>query len=44
MNEILHHLSGDYTLPIRDPVWKNIYLSPQFKNCSPQKLFSGWEG
>ncbi len=39
MNEILHHLSGDYTLPIRDPVWKNIYLSPQFKKLLSAEAF-----
>ncbi len=26
---ILKHLQGDYTEPIRDPLWRNIYLSPQ---------------
>ncbi|MFQ3620254.1 MAG: HD domain-containing protein, partial [Spirochaetales bacterium] len=25
---IIHHLDRDYTEPIRDPLWKHIYLSP----------------
>ncbi|RPJ08720.1 MAG: HD domain-containing protein [Spirochaetaceae bacterium] len=25
--KILHHLDSDYTEPIRDPIWKHIYLS-----------------
>lgn len=27
-NEIITHLEQDYTIPIRDPLWKHIYLSP----------------
>lgn len=27
---ILRHLENDYTEPVRDPVWKNIYLSKSF--------------
>jgi HD superfamily phosphohydrolase len=26
--EIIRHLSEDYTVPVRDPLWKHIYLSP----------------
>jgi HD superfamily phosphohydrolase len=26
---IIHHLERDFTEPIRDPLWKHIYLSPQ---------------
>ncbi|MGO9308157.1 MAG: HD domain-containing protein [Spirochaetia bacterium] len=26
-DRILHHLENDYTEPIRDPVWKHIYIS-----------------
>ncbi len=28
-NPIIQHLDQDYTEPIRDPLWKHIYLSPQ---------------
>ncbi len=27
-SKILHHLDEDYTDPVRDPIWKHIYLSP----------------
>jgi len=26
--EIIRHLSEDYTVPVRDPLWKHIYLTP----------------
>ncbi len=26
--KIISHLSEDYTIPVRDPLWKHIYLSP----------------
>ncbi len=28
-NSIIQHLDQDYTEPIRDPLWKHIYLSPE---------------
>ncbi len=31
MNPAAEHLYTEYTFPVRDPLWKNIYLSPQFK-------------
>ena len=30
--EIIRHLSADYTVPVRDPLWKHIYLSPGLRN------------
>ncbi len=30
-SKCFHHLSRDYTEPIRDPLWNNIYLTPGLK-------------
>ncbi len=27
-DQIIRHLNEDYTVPVRDPLWKHIYLSP----------------
>lgn len=38
-NEVLEHLERDYTEPIRDPLWKHIYLSRGFLKVIEQKPF-----
>jgi HD superfamily phosphohydrolase len=38
-NQILHHLDQDYTEPIRDPLWKHIYLSPQMMTIVASEPF-----
>lgn len=37
--KILQHLEEDYTEPIRDPIWKHIYLSPAFLKISALREF-----
>lgn len=37
--KILAHLERDYTEPIRDPLWKNIYLSEGMKEITRQRDF-----
>ena len=32
--EIIRHLSEDYTVPVRDPLWKHIYLSPGLRKIT----------
>ncbi|NOY09977.1 MAG: HD domain-containing protein [Spirochaetes bacterium] len=36
---ILNHLHNDYTEPIRDPVWKNIYLSGSLLEVTKDRCF-----
>ena len=36
---ILHHLENDYTEPIRDPVWKHIYISRELLKVVEQEQF-----
>ena len=36
---VLNHLHNDYTEPIRDPVWKNIYLSRELVEIIKAKKF-----
>jgi len=36
---ILHHLENDYTEPIRDPVWKHIYVSRELLKVVEQEAF-----
>jgi len=36
---ILHHLENDYTEPIRDPVWKHIYISRELLGVVEQEGF-----
>jgi uncharacterized protein len=38
-DRILHHLENDYTEPIRDPVWKHIYLSRELLRVVEQEPF-----
>lgn len=38
-NQIIHHLDQDYTEPIRDPLWKHIYLSPQMMTIVASEPF-----
>ncbi|WP_171832157.1 HD domain-containing protein [Oceanispirochaeta sp. M1] len=37
--EIIRHLSQDYTVPVRDPLWKHIYLSPGLRKIMYNKEF-----
>ncbi|MBI9104646.1 MAG: HD domain-containing protein [Spirochaetales bacterium] len=37
--KIITHLNRDYTEPIRDPLWSNIYLSPPLKELTRKKPF-----
>ncbi|MDC7239049.1 MAG: HD domain-containing protein, partial [Spirochaetales bacterium] len=37
--EIIRHLSEDYTVPVRDPLWKHIYLSPGLRKIMYQSEF-----
>ena len=37
--KIISHLNSDYTEPIRDPLWHNIYLSPAMKDLTRIKEF-----
>jgi HD superfamily phosphohydrolase len=32
--EVIRHLSEDYTVPVRDPLWKHIYLSPGLRKIT----------
>ncbi len=36
---VLNHLHNDYTEPIRDPVWKNIYLSGSLLEVTKDRCF-----
>jgi HD superfamily phosphohydrolase len=38
-DRILHHLENDYTEPIRDPVWKHIYISRALLPLIEQEQF-----
>jgi HD superfamily phosphohydrolase len=38
-DRILHHLENDYTEPIRDPVWKHIYMSRALLPVIEQEQF-----
>jgi HD superfamily phosphohydrolase len=38
-DRILHHLENDYTEPIRDPVWKHIYVSRALLPVIEQEQF-----
>jgi HD superfamily phosphohydrolase len=38
-DRILHHLENDYTEPIRDPVWKHIYVSRALRPVIEQEQF-----
>ena len=38
-DRILHHLENDYTEPIRDPVWKHIYISRELLRVVEQEQF-----
>jgi len=37
--EIIRHLSEDYTVPVRDPLWKHIYLSPGLRKIMSHSEF-----
>lgn len=39
MKSILSHLNHEYTFPVRDPLWKNIYLSASLKELLSDKSF-----
>jgi HD superfamily phosphohydrolase len=39
MREIIEHLERDYTNPIRDPVWKHIYLSDALLHLASAPAF-----
>ncbi len=39
VQRILHHLENDYTEPIRDPVWKHIYVSRELLRVVEQEQF-----
>jgi len=39
MKSILSHLNNEYTLPVRDPLWKNIYLSAPLKELISDASF-----
>jgi len=37
--EIIRHLSEDYTVPVRDPLWKHIYLTPGLRKIMYHQEF-----
>ncbi len=39
MNSILEYLDKNFTLPVRDPLWRNINLSPGFKKLLADRSF-----
>ncbi|MBI9106851.1 MAG: HD domain-containing protein [Spirochaetales bacterium] len=42
--KILRHLNNEYTEPVRDPLWQNIFLSPGFKKLVSLKPFQHLAG
>ncbi len=39
MNAILEYLDREFTLPVRDPLWRNINFSPSFKKLLSDRSF-----
>ncbi len=39
MNTVLQYLDREFSFPIRDPLWKNINVSPSFKKLLSTKAF-----
>ena len=42
--KILRHLNNEYTEPVRDPLWQNIFLSPGFKKLTSLAPFQHLAG
>ena len=42
--KILRHLNNEYTEPVRDPLWQNIFLSPGFKKLVSLEPFQHLAG
>jgi len=44
MQHIIQHLEEDYPHPIRDPIWKHIYLSDALLKITSLKIFQELNG